>query len=84
MDLFKASPQVKKSKISVQQEYKMTQPKKKLSKSAKEALKVLENSKLLANSKTQNHSNAPQNIKPEDLSGKTSAPNKRRPAKKRG
>ena len=62
----------------------MAKGKKKLSKSAKEALKVLENSKLLANSKTQNRSNAPQNIKPEDISGKTSAPNKPRPSKKRG
>jgi hypothetical protein len=62
----------------------MTKGKKKLSKSAKEALKVLENSKLLANSKIQNQPKAPQNIKPEDVSGKTSIPNKMRPAKKRG
>jgi hypothetical protein len=62
----------------------MAKVKKKLSKSAKEALKVLENSKLLANSKTQNHQNAPQNIKPEAATGKPGVPNKMRPAKKRG
>ncbi len=62
----------------------MAKGKKKLSKSAKEALKVLENSKLLANSKTKNPPNAPQNIKPGDVSGKTSAANRMRPAKKRG
>jgi hypothetical protein len=63
---------------------RMAKGKKKLSKSAKEALKVLENSKLLAESKTQSGSNAPQNIKPETVSGKPAAPNKMRPAKKRG
>ncbi len=62
----------------------MAKVKKKLSKSAKEALKVLENSKLLANSKAQNNPNAPQNIKPESGSGRTSAPIKQRPSKKRG
>ncbi len=62
----------------------MAKPKKKLSKSAKEALKVLENSKLLANSKTQNLPNAPKNFKPETGTGKTAAPNKMRPSKKRG
>ncbi len=62
----------------------MAKEKKKLSKSAKAALKVLENSKLLANSKTPNESNAMQNIKPGTASGKPAAPNKMRPAKKRG
>jgi len=62
----------------------MAKVKKKLSKSAKEALKVLENSKLLANSKTPNESNAVHNVKPGTVSGKPTAPNKMRPGKKRG
>ncbi len=62
----------------------MARPKKRLSKSAKEALKVLEGSKLLKDSKTTNESTAHQNDKDSGSSIKTSAGNKMRPAKKRG
>ena len=62
----------------------MAQQKKKLSKSAKAALKVLEDSKLLKDSKTVNESKIPQNEKSAGSKATTSAPNKKRPAKKRG
>lgn len=62
----------------------MTQPKKKLSKSAKAALKILEDSKLLKDSKAIIESKLPQNAKSSSLMPKTSAPNKMRPGKKRG
>ncbi len=62
----------------------MTNQKKKLSKSAKAALKILNDSKLLANAKTISNSKAEHDFKPADVSVKTSAPNKMRPSKKRG
>lgn len=62
----------------------MANPKKKLSKSAKAALKILNDSKLLANAKAAGDSKAEQNVKPVDVSVKTFAPNKMRPSKKRG
>lgn len=63
---------------------KMAQPKKRLSKSAKAALKILEDSKLLKDSKTANEAKTPKNDKPANPTPQTSAPNKMRPAKKRG
>ena len=62
----------------------MAKEKKRLSKSAKEALKVLEESKLLKTSKTIHDSKADQTFKPLDSAVKTSAANKIRPNKKRG
>ncbi len=62
----------------------MAKEKKRLSKNAKAALKILENSKLLANSKTINDSKADQTFKPTDSQIKTSGANKIRPNKKRG
>lgn len=62
----------------------MAKDKKKLSKSAKAARKILEDSKLLATAKSVNESNSDQAFKPKDVSVKTSAPNKMRPDKKRG
>lgn len=63
----------------------MAKEKKRLSKSAKAALKTLEESKLLAASKTITDSKADQTFKPSsDSTVKTSAPNKLRPEKKRG
>ncbi|MGI8555780.1 MAG: hypothetical protein ACR2LT_05440 [Pyrinomonadaceae bacterium] len=62
----------------------MTNPKQKLSKNAKAALKILNDSKLLANAKTKNDLKADRNFKPTDAAVKTSAPNKMRPSKKRG
>jgi hypothetical protein len=62
----------------------MAQPKKKLSKSAKAALKILEDSKLLKDSKAVIESKLPQNAKSPSSLPKTSAPNKMRPGKKRG
>ena len=62
----------------------MAKEKKRLSKNAKAALKILEDSKLLATSKTITDSKAEQNFKPTDASIKTSAANKIRPNKKRG
>lgn len=62
----------------------MANQKKKLSKNAKAALKILNDSKLLANAKTVNDTKAEQSFKPADVSIKTSAPNKMRPSKKRG
>jgi hypothetical protein len=62
----------------------MAKEKKKLSKSARAAAKLLENSKLLAASKTANDSKMPPTPKPLGFSAKTNAPNKMRPEKKRG
>ncbi len=62
----------------------MTKQKKRLSKNAKAALKILEDSKLLAASKVKIDSKADQTFKPGDSSIKTSAANKMRPNKKRG
>lgn len=62
----------------------MAKEKKRLSKNAKAALKILTDSKLLATAKTINDSKTEQNFKPTDVSAKTSAPNKVRPDKKRG
>jgi hypothetical protein len=62
----------------------MAQSKKKLSKSAKAALKILEDSKLLNTVKASNASKIAANDKPTANSPKTSAANKIRPEKKRG
>lgn len=62
----------------------MAQQKKKLSKSAKAALKILEDSKLLTASKKANETKAVSSDKPSAASPKTNAPNKMRPEKKRG
>ncbi len=61
----------------------MAKVKKKLSKNAKTALKLLKDSKLLTASKIASESKT-QQVKPPDVSVKTSAPNKMKPAKKRG
>ena len=62
----------------------MAKEKKKLSKSARAAAKLLENSKLLAASKAAKDLKIPQTPKPLGFSAKTNAPNKMRPEKKRG
>ncbi|CAN5684399.1 hypothetical protein BH18ACI1_BH18ACI1_08570 [soil metagenome] len=62
----------------------MAKEKKRLSKNAKAALKLLNDSKLLATAKTINDSKTEQNFKPSDVLAKTTAPNKIRPEKKRG
>lgn len=62
----------------------MPQQKKKLSKSAKAALKILEDSKLLKDSKTINESKVSQENRSLGAMPKMSSPNKMRPAKKRG
>ena len=62
----------------------MANSKKKLSKSAKAALKILNDSKLLAAAKAANNLKDEHDFKPTDAAVKTSAPNKMRPAKKRG
>ncbi len=62
----------------------MAQPKKRLSKTAKAALKILEDSKLLANNKANTDSKADQTFKAADSAVKTSVANKKRPNKKRG
>lgn len=63
----------------------MAKEKKRLSKTAKTALKLLNDSKLLANAKNLSESKAEQNFKSTDnTTAKTSAPNKVRPEKKRG
>jgi hypothetical protein len=63
----------------------MTASKKRLSKSAREALKILEASKLLKDSKTTNEKNERDKEKPTAGSNpKTSTANKSRPEKKRG
>ena len=62
----------------------MAKEKKRLSKNAKAALKLLKESKLLATAKTTNDSKTDQNFKSSDVSPKTSTANKLRPQKKRG
>ncbi len=62
----------------------MTQPKKKLSKSAKAALKILEDSKLLKDSKAAVESKIHLNHQPGNNLPKTNTANKMRPDKKRG
>jgi len=62
----------------------MAQTKKKLSKSAKAALKILEDSKLLNNAKASNALKIAANDKPNVNLPKPSAANKIRPEKKRG
>ena len=62
----------------------MAKEKKRLSKNAKAALKILEESKLLAASKIIADSKTNQTFKPSDVSAKTSTANKLRPEKKRG
>ena len=62
----------------------MTQQKKRPSKKAKAAQKILENSKLLATAKSINDSKEDQAFKPVDSQIKTSGANKVRPDKKRG
>ncbi len=61
----------------------MANTKKKLSKNAKAALKVLADSKLLA-AKTSANTNTPSGDKPSASTIKTGVPNKMRPEKKRG
>ena len=62
----------------------MAKEKKKLSKNAKAALKILNDSKLLENAKTINDSKPVQNFNPANNHSKTSAAHKMRPSKKRG
>ena len=63
----------------------MAQPKKRLSKAAKAAQKILEDSKLLAANKTLTDSKADQTFKSSDSAVKTNTTaNKIRPNKKRG
>ena len=62
----------------------MAKEKKKLSKNAKLAAKVLRDSKLLADLKTSNEQKMPTNVKATNSSVKPNAPNKMRPEKKRG
>ena len=62
----------------------MAKEKKRLSKNAKAALKVLQDSKLLETAKTTQEEKAAQNFKSPDVSPKTSTANKMRPQKKRG
>ena len=62
----------------------MVNAKKRLSKTAKEALKKLNESKLLAASKASIEQKLNQEFKPADISNKTLMANKMRPNKKRG
>ena len=62
----------------------MAQAKKRLSKAAKAAQKILEDSKLLAANKTGSDSKADQAFKQGDSVFKPAAANKMRPNKKRG
>ena len=62
----------------------MAQPKKRPSKSAKAAKKILEESKLLAAHKTETDANTDQAFKPGDSQIKPATANKKRPDKKRG
>ncbi len=62
----------------------MAQTKKRPSKAAKAAQKIIEDSKLLATSKTLIDTKADQEFKPTDSSIKTAGANKPRPNKKRG
>ena len=62
----------------------MSQPKKRLSKAAKAAKKILEESKLLAAAKAESEASSDQPFKPEDPALKTAGAHKARPDKKRG
>ena len=62
----------------------MAKEKKRPSKSAKAASKLLKDSKLLETVKTKNESKTNQSFEPTDDSSKPSAANKLRPEKKRG
>ena len=62
----------------------MAQPKKRPSKKAKAAQRILENSKLLATVKTKNESKDDQVFDTNDSQIKTSGANKLKPHKKRG
>lgn len=62
----------------------MAKEKKRLSKNAKAAQKIIEDSKLLAASKTITDAKADQTFKPDESPVKTSTANKKRPDKKRG
>lgn len=62
----------------------MAKTKKRLSKKAKEALKIVEDSKLLANSKMIKATNADQAFESAESPLKTSGAHKNRPNKKRG
>jgi len=62
----------------------MPQAKKRLSKTAKAAKKILEESKLLADNKAEMDAKADQAFKPNESAIKPAAANKRRPNKKRG
>lgn len=62
----------------------MAQPKKRPSKKAKAAKKILENSKLLATVKTLNDAKDDQVFESSDSQIKTSGANKLKPHKKRG
>ena len=58
--------------------------KKKLSKSAKAAAKLLRDSKLLSDSKAAQEKKLPMDVKPANIPAKLNAANKMRPEKKRG
>ena len=62
----------------------MAQAKKRLSKNAKAAQKILEESKLLAATKSNVNSDTDEHFKSADTLPKTSTANKLRPDKKRG
>ena len=62
----------------------MAKEKKRLSKNAKAAQKLLKDSKLLEAAKAKDDSKADQNFKPSDAPVKPSGANKLRPEKKRG
>ena len=62
----------------------MANEKKRLSKNAKAALKILNDSKLLANAKASDEANAALDFKPTDAPPKLSNAIKPRPDKKRG
>ncbi len=62
----------------------MAKVKKKLSKKAKEALRILEESKLMNNSKAMAAAKVDKTVKPNDTSAVTTKAHKPRPNKKRG
>ena len=62
----------------------MAKEKKKLSKNAKLAAKLLRDSKLLTDSKTSDDNRKLPNVKETNFPAKPNAPNKMRPEKKRG
>lgn len=62
----------------------MAKAKKRPSKAAKAAKKIVENSELLAAAKAKNDTNAGSEFKPVEVVPKTSDANKPRPDKKRG